>query len=299
MNAVTLWDNSQILPANATTEQLQEAVERNVAARAKYFAAAGSMTMVEDNESLQVYSRMTHQVALTRLTPTAADTHIDAIIAQVRRKQRRLTWVVGPASRPADLPERLRRRGFTVDMAEPGMAISLDAVMATCENLLKPVPGLRIEPVHLDDKNDLGMLGLFTRVAEASFKRPISLGAQIRRLIYELPPDSQHASHMRLYVGYLGDKPVASASSLAGGGVVGIYTVGTVPQARGRGLASAMTCHALAEAYHEGLRVGVLHASQQGQGVYTRLGFQTVGRVTWLSASWRTLMNHQRFSLSV
>jgi predicted acetyltransferase len=49
--------------------------------------------------------------------------------------------------------------------------------------------------------------------------------------------------------------------------------VATLPEARGRGIATAVTLAALREAQRQGETVGVLHASEMAYSVYRRMGF--------------------------
>ena len=78
------------------------------------------------------------------------------------------------------------------------------------------------------------------------------------------------AAPMQHYVAYLEDRPVACATVFLGGGVAGIYTVGTVPEARRLGIGRAITL----AARQAGYRYGILHASAAGLNVYRGLGFK-------------------------
>ena len=69
--------------------------------------------------------------------------------------------------------------------------------------------------------------------------------------------------------------PVATNITFDGAGVVGLFAVGTVPKARGRGLGGAVT---VAPLLAEGSRRAVLFASPDGERLYERLGFLRTGQ---------------------
>ena len=57
------------------------------------------------------------------------------------------------------------------------------------------------------------------------------------------------------------------------GGLAGIYAVATLPEARRRGVGTAMTLHAMAEGRRRGASMAVLQATDFGRPVYERIGF--------------------------
>lgn len=83
----------------------------------------------------------------------------------------------------------------------------------------------------------------------------------------------------RSYVAYWDGKPVSTAAVLFGEAVAGIYTVATVPEARGKGFGAAVTLAPLLDARKMGYRVGTLQASEMGYPVYKRMGFKEDYRV--------------------
>ena len=88
----------------------------------------------------------------------------------------------------------------------------------------------------------------------------------------------------RHYLGRIYGKSVASSSVFFGAGVAGIYMVGTLPEARRKGIGTALTLQPLIEARSEGYQLGILHSSPDGYGVYKRLGFKEyckIRRFVW------------------
>jgi GNAT superfamily N-acetyltransferase len=98
------------------------------------------------------------------------------------------------------------------------------------------------------------------------------------------PPEHEHAwlsvmtelgttGPLRHFVARLDGEIVASASTFAGAGTMGLYNVATVPSARGRGIGTAITLGALAAARRDGHRTVMLGAEPPAAALYRRLGF--------------------------
>lgn len=82
---------------------------------------------------------------------------------------------------------------------------------------------------------------------------------------------------MRYFVGYEDARPVACAAAYIGEREVGVYMVATLPEARGKGHGAAITAATIAAAPN---LPAVLQASELGQPVYRRLGFQDISPYT-------------------
>ncbi len=78
------------------------------------------------------------------------------------------------------------------------------------------------------------------------------------------------------------DTAVGTGSGLREAGVLGIYSISTVPEARRRGIASAVTAHSVGDAPD---LPAVLQPSEMAESIYRRLGFErfTTFR-TWTQA---------------
>ena len=72
---------------------------------------------------------------------------------------------------------------------------------------------------------------------------------------------------------YDGPSPVATARVLCVDGVAAVYGVGTVPSHRRQGLGAAVTLAVLHEGVRRGCDLAFLNPSDEGYGVYARLGF--------------------------
>jgi len=78
----------------------------------------------------------------------------------------------------------------------------------------------------------------------------------------------------RYYLGIFQEKPIATALLFFGAGVAALHSVVTLPEARSKGIGTAMTLATLREARQAGYRVAILTASPYGVRIYRRLGFR-------------------------
>lgn len=78
------------------------------------------------------------------------------------------------------------------------------------------------------------------------------------------------------FLAHVDGRPAAIAMTIVSRGVAGIYWVGTTEDARGRGLAGALTATAVNSGFEMGAEIASLQASSMGAPVYRRLGFETV-----------------------
>lgn len=203
-------------------------------------------------------------VLKARLQPDTLEKRIEETLEPFRSRHLPMFWWVGPASSPDDLGEHLESHGLTFEDGEgaPGMAVDL----ALLENLERPKEA-KIERV--DNRQVLaGWIRVFTSVLDLPAECSDACLETFDRVGYALDGKSWN------YVGILRDRIVATSSVFLDGDVAGIYNVGTMPEARGRGIGTAMTLTPLLEARERGCRLGVLQSSQTGYGIYKALGFQ-------------------------
>jgi GNAT superfamily N-acetyltransferase len=94
-----------------------------------------------------------------------------------------------------------------------------------------------------------------------------------RRALGAISSDGVH-----LYVARVDGEPAACVVAEDHHGAdCGIYWVATAPEARGRGLSTALMREAVAEARERGCRTSTLQATKAGQPVYERVGYRSIG----------------------
>jgi GNAT superfamily N-acetyltransferase len=81
-----------------------------------------------------------------------------------------------------------------------------------------------------------------------------------------------------VYVGYADGEPVVSGLGWRTGRTIGVYSIATIPSARRRGYAAAMTARVVADGLRVGCDAAALQASEMGRPIYERLGSRTIVR---------------------
>lgn len=208
----------------------------------------------------------------TKLSGSEADARIDSVTEAIHARGRNVLWQVTPSCEPRDLGRRLERRGFAGDPL-PGMVADLGSLtvpLRASDLEIRQVvsPEDVLAWVNMFDR---AMLGIEPRGDEHPW-----LGAFNDLAL-------QPASPYGLFLGRADGEDVACSLAFAGGGAVGLYGIGTVPAARGRGYGSAVTLAGLVWGRERGERTGILHATEMGEPVYASLGFRRV----WEMTHWR------------
>lgn len=199
-----------------------------------------------------------------------SDAAVSAIVDEARLRGAPWRFYVSAASTPTSLTRRLADSGLS--LGAPGRSMVLD------EPLREPraVAGLEIEPVE-----DAAGLERWLRVRVVSEGWGLDTADAWRtgQGHLGLAVDSSVPS----WVGRIGieDVAITCLQHEVGSEVAGIYHVVTVPSARRRGIASAMTAHAVSVARSRGASRIVLSASRMAERAYERLGFVGAGEFTY------------------
>jgi GNAT superfamily N-acetyltransferase len=207
----------------------------------------------------------------TNLKPEDADSVIEKFKDAGRRKNVPIQWYLCQDTKPTNMGDYLKAHGFTTHSdgrVEAGMAIDLQAM-----NESEPMP----KDLEIIEVKENKILKAWCRVTCVGFGIPEHAEPVLVKLI---KTEKKYKQPIKLYLGVLNGQPVSTSMYFLGEGVVGIYFVATLPEARRKGAAFAVTQKALKDGRALGYRVGILQASKMGQPVYTRMGFKEVCRVS-------------------
>ena len=136
-------------------------------------------------------------------------------------------------------------------------------------------PGMVLHPIPDAPALDAGVsvvepsLDEFIGVLEESGLRA-ELAQRLISPAFAADPD------VRLFVGRLDGKPVGTSIAIRSQDVSGVYNVGTLPEARRRGVGSAVTWAAVAAGRAWGFDTVVLQSSVMAISMYEDMGFRTV-----------------------
>lgn len=162
--------------------------------------------------------------------------------------------------------------GLTKLSDSPGMVLDAPVVE-------RPLPAaVRVEVVTTSEA--MGHLSQVEARAYATKGMP----PQVAQKLFA-SPERMFEPHWHYVLAYLNDEPAAAAMANLSHGIGGVYWVGTVPEARGRGLGEIVARSVGNWAFDQGARAVVLQASEQGEPVYRRLGYRVFSRYPWYLAT--------------
>lgn len=194
------------------------------------------------------------------------DTKIESIINHFKSRKVPFVWVVHPTAAPADLYNRLTRHGLKDVEPIYGMAKELSD--------LPEVPDLPagIEIREAQSEHDVIAFNQFAAwrwsIPNEYRDTYVSLLTSFRL--------GKPGTNTHVWQAWYNDEPIAKLGLYLGSSSAGIHAVVTKTEARGLGLAKALTLTALHEAQLAGYKLAVLHSTPIAQPLYGKLGFETI-----------------------
>ena len=256
---------------DATADELSLAVQRNQAEWIRFEGLhLSDVELHDDRDVTWVCSDVTGRpnvVAMALFAAERADARIDQIVRRYQQRGSSTVWWVGPNASPADLGKRLRNAGFHCFKHFPGMALELRRIVKP-DRVPPKLKLARVTDFSIFDEREHPYFGPMTTERRKNF-------LEGERLLCAVRPLRAFA-----FVASIDGEPLGHALVFLGAGVAGVFDVGVVRRARGRGIGRAVTLAAVSHAKRLGYRYAVLQASGEGEQVYRKIGFEEVCRIS-------------------
>ena len=135
-------------------------------------------------------------------------------------------------------------------------------------------PGVDPVDLRIEEAQDLDALYAWERVVIAGYPLEALAGAPPGALVSERWLEEPRS---RLWVGWIGDRPVCASSAWTDHGINDVTMVATIPEARQRGYGAALTWRA---ALADPSLPAMLLSSDVARPIYERMGFLPLQRIT-------------------
>jgi len=195
-----------------------------------------------------------------------ADARIEQLFDHYDARGVPFMWIIHPSAQPLDLDSRLRTRGLDEAEVCPGMWAPLDVL---------PGPGPVPAGIEVREATTPGDIAAALELVAWRWDVPRGVTARLNgfRRSFRV---GEPGSAVRCWLAWKDGRPVSKVILNLDQGAAGLYGVATRPEARGLGLARALTLEAFSAARRAGFRAGVLHSSAMAFGLYEKLGFRVV-----------------------
>ncbi|MSO99099.1 MAG: GNAT family N-acetyltransferase [Rhodospirillaceae bacterium] len=253
-----------------------KAMEANLWDHLVFLAKGRKDAVVQDTPDLLLIdsglpSDTFNKIGRCALHPRYGAARMEAAINHFRKKGSAVpfTWTLGPLSGRGALEDTLKGMGLAQTSETWGMILPLkDLKLAGTA-----VDGLDIKRIS----NKQGVLD-FAGLVSAATKPP-------NPHIADFYTDASIAivtpnAPMKLYVGYAGDKPVATAETYYAHGVVGLSNIVADSSTAGKGYAPALLIAALRDAKRTGQTTAFVQVDAASKPIYERIGFKPAGQFT-------------------
>lgn len=199
-----------------------------------------------------------------------AESKIEEVTSHFAERRAPFIWLHHPTSQPANLYELLIANGLKDVEPIYGMAMDLAD--------LQEVPGLPdgIEIRKVQDEQDAID---FSQFAAWRWGIPKEYQEKYESIVAQFRIGKQ-GTNVLAWQAWRDGQPISKLVMHLGSNSAGIYGVSTKPEARGLGLARALTLTALHEAKAAGYKLSVLHSTPMAQPLYRNIGFSDVAEFT-------------------
>jgi len=184
---------------------------------------------------------------------------VDEVVGHYQSRPVTLAWMVHPTS-PPGVRECLALRGLVTAEELFGMV----AELATLDLEVAPAEGVELLEATVDHSSD------WVKMVDVRYGLDAVGSSFVRQLMED------NIGHARWFMARVDGVPVSKAILHVSDGIAGIYGVATFDGGRGKGLATALTKHALGVARESGCELGLLHSTPMARELYRSIGFRDV-----------------------
>lgn len=217
----------------------------------------------EDIKWVYTGGKSTNRIFPLQLNEGNIDERLSKVLDRFKAWNASANLYVSSGTYPKNIEEHLLEHGKVYAGKWAGMAIDINGFSRD----IRKTPDIKI--VKADDSETIK---IWSKTTGISFSVSQKIMGDMQKLYVAL--GSKNRDRLFYYMGLKNGIPAATALLFKDGNIAGLYMVGTLPEARGYGIATDMVVHALKEAALMGCSVAILQASQMGKGVYDKIGFK-------------------------
>jgi GNAT superfamily N-acetyltransferase len=250
-------------------------IDDNLRAAMRFFGEATGTGEIHVAEGAQmIYSGLDYGVFNIGFLNENATTErsLAAVLATCGRfyRERRSRWSFWLCDGLLDSSVRRRSREIFNEAGLRPISQAPGMIAATLSPPQRPLAAIECRPV-----TDLAMRAAFTELTTVCFDIPPSVAQSV------YAPEGAWRGAYRGFVGLAGGRPVAMVALVRAAGVLGVYSLGTLPEYRRLGYGEALLRAASAQMQHaNGTEPLVLESTEAGYRLYRRLGFRDTTKFT-------------------
>jgi len=191
------------------------------------------------------------------------DSLIQKVIQEFKIREAPFIWIVGPSTSPKNAGEYLIRNGLELRYIWSGMEASTKDLKTH---------GCNDNEIKIREAEDENHIREYITVANKGLGLGFDLNDALRIVFQQ---KEHNKSSLFYFLAYYRDSPVSSAAIyIDPNNVAGLYFVATLPEFRRKGFASQLLLHVIRFIQGKGCQRVVLHASEMGEPLYQKLGFE-------------------------
>lgn len=258
-----------------------EIVERNLRYTMRFFSLANDQGEIREMPGVSLvssgieYSVFNSALLSAPVFDNPGELERRIVMPAVHFAGRGLPWSYWVCE---DLMETPLRRKARRIFSERGLRMITEAPGMMAERVLpatRRLPKIECQPV-----SNAQTRFAFTHISSIAFHIPFPTSRQIYN------EERSWRGDFKGYVGYADGIPVATTAIMVAAGAVGVYSVSTLPDHRGKGFGEALLREVLQQTFKEtGVERTVLQSTPAGHAMYEKMGYRAVTKFTvYLSA---------------